>query len=149
LSRLADRAWLALVVAVALAATWRAFAYVSGSLSGADLLEAVLLSGATLLRVVVMLVLATVFWVPISVWVGLRPALAERAQPLAQFLAAFPANVLFPIAVIGILAFHLNPDIWLSLLIIFGSQWYIVFNVVAGAVAFPNDLKEAVSAPVT
>ena len=66
-------------------------------------------------------------------------------QPLAQFLAAFPANVVFPVAVVLILKFSLNPDIWLSFLIIFGTQWYILFNVIAGASAFPNDLKEAVS----
>ena len=82
---------------------------------------------------------------PIAVWIGLRPAVAERVQPAAQFLAAFPANVVFPIAVVGILTFHLDPDIWLSFLIIFGTQWYIVFNVIAGASAFPNDLREAAS----
>jgi len=88
-------------------------------------------------------VLATLFWAPIAIWIGLRPRVAEAVQPAAQFLAAFPANVVFPIAVVGILRFHLNPDIWLSFLIIFGTQWYIVFNVIAGASAFPNDLREA------
>ncbi|MGH6677240.1 MAG: ABC transporter permease subunit, partial [Xanthobacteraceae bacterium] len=68
--------------------------------------------------------------------------LAEKIQPLAQFLAAFPANVLFPIAVVMILRFSLNPDIWLSFLIIFGTQWYILFNVIGGASAFPHELRE-------
>ena len=62
---------------------------------------------------------------------------------MAQFLAAFPANLLFPVAVAVIVKFHLTPDIWLSPLIILGTQWYILFNVIAGASAFPNDLKEA------
>jgi NitT/TauT family transport system permease protein len=93
--------------------------------------------------VVVLIAIASLIWVPIGVWIGLRPAWAERIQPLAQFLAAFPANVLFPFAVIGILAWKLNPDIWLSPLIILGTQWYILFNVIAGASALPNDLKEA------
>jgi NitT/TauT family transport system permease protein len=75
----------------------------------------------------------------------LRPRLAEKIQPLAQFLAAFPANVIFPVAVVAILTLKLNPDIWLSFLIVFGTQWYILFNVIAGAAAFPNDLREAVS----
>ena len=110
-----------------------------------DLLVTMGLTLITMLRVVVLLVLASLVWVPVAVWVGLRPAIAERVQPAAQFLAAFPANVVFPIAVIGILEFHLNPDIWLSALIIFGTQWYIVFNVIAGASAFPNDLREAAS----
>ena len=77
---------------------------------------------------------------------GLRPALAERVQPVAQFLAAFPANVLFPFVVVGIATYHLNPDIWLSPLIVLGTQWYILFNVIAGASVFPSDLSEACDA---
>jgi NitT/TauT family transport system permease protein len=64
-------------------------------------------------------------------------------QPVAQFLAAFPVNLLFGAAVSLVLTFHLNPDIWLSVLIVFGTQWYIVFNTIGGAAAFPNDLREA------
>jgi NitT/TauT family transport system permease protein len=64
-------------------------------------------------------------------------------QPIAQFMAAFPANLMFPVAVVGILRFHLNPEIWLSPLIILGTQWYILFNVIAGTMAFPSDLREA------
>ena len=78
---------------------------------------------------------------PISVWIGLRPRWAEAVQPIAQFLAAFPVNLLFGAAVSLILAFNLNPNIWLSFLIIFGTQWYIVFNTIGGAAAFPNDLR--------
>ena len=73
----------------------------------------------------------------------MRPAVANKVQPFAQFLAAFPANVVFPIAVLLLVAFNLNPNIWLSVLIIFGTQWYILFNVIAGAQAYPSDLKEA------
>jgi NitT/TauT family transport system permease protein len=69
--------------------------------------------------------------------------LAEKIQPLAQFLAAFPANLLFPVFVVAIVRFHGNPDLWLSPLIVLGTQWYILFNVIAGASAFPNDFKEA------
>jgi NitT/TauT family transport system permease protein len=92
---------------------------------------------------VVLIAVASVIWVPISVWIGLRPWAAEKVQPLAQFLAAFPANVLFPIAVVAIVSLHLDPNIWLSPLMVLGTQWYIVFNVIAGASAFPTDLREA------
>jgi len=98
---------------------------------------------ATFIRVVVLIALASLVWVPLGVWIGLRPKLAECVQPLAQFLAAFPANVLFPFAVIAIVATGANPNIWLSPLMVLGTQWYILFNVIAGASAFPTDLREA------
>jgi NitT/TauT family transport system permease protein len=81
--------------------------------------------------------------VPVGVWIGLRPKLAERIQPLAQFLAAFPANLAFPVFVVIIVRYGLNANIWLSPLMILGTQWYILFNVIAGASAFPTDLREA------
>ncbi len=77
---------------------------------------------ATLVRVLVLIAVASVIWVPIGVWVGLRPGLARIVQPVAQFLAAFPANLLFPVAVSAIVAFALNPDIWLSPLMACGSS---------------------------
>lgn len=139
----ADIIWYAALAVLAVWSFWQIVGFVSTELSWADLGQTALLTIITMARVVALIALATLFWVPISVWIGLRPRLAEKAQPLAQFLAAFPANVVFPVAVIGILKWSLNPDIWLSFLIVFGTQWYIVFNVIAGASAFPNDLKEA------
>ncbi len=130
-SRIIDVTWVLVIALVAFYAAWHTVLFVSTTLSWQDLLVTMGLTLITMLRVIVLLVLASIVWVPIAVWVGLRPAVAERVQPAAQFLAAFPANVVFPIAVIGILAFHLDPDIWLSVLIIFGTQWYIVFNVIA------------------
>src|SRR5260221_14024049 len=97
----------------------------------------------TLLRVIVLIALATLIWVPVGVWIGLRPKLAERIQPLAQFLAAFPANLAFPVFVLIIVRYGLNANVWLSPLMILGTQWYILFNVIAGASAFPTDLREA------
>ena len=90
-----------------------------------------------------MIGLASLLWVPIGVWIGLRPRVARIAQPAAQFMAAFPANLLFPVAVYGIVSWKLNADVWLSPLMILGTQWYILFNVIAGASAFPTDLREA------
>ncbi|MBV9221783.1 MAG: ABC transporter permease subunit [Methylobacteriaceae bacterium] len=138
-----DVVWFALILGVAAWSTWLVVAYVGSALGWGDVGEVLWLTILTMVRVVALLALATIIWVPISVWIGLRPRVAEKAQPLAQFLAAFPANVVFPIAVVAILTFHLDPDIWLSFLIIFGTQWYIVFNVIAGASAFPNDMREA------
>ncbi len=142
-SKWLDRLWLCFVVAVALYAVWMIYAYLSQTLTWADLGQSILFTLFTMLRVILLMILASLVWVPVGIWIGLRPSLAEKAQPLAQFLAAFPANVVFPIAVVLILRFKLDPDIWLSFLIVFGTQWYILFNVMAGAMAFPNDLREA------
>ena len=97
------------------------------------------------MRVLVLIALASLIWVPIGVWIGLRPRIADRAQPIVQFLAAFPANLFFPVAVVLILDFSLNPEIWLSPLMILGTQWYILFNVIGGTTALPTELRLAAS----
>ncbi|MHB1203066.1 MAG: ABC transporter permease [Acidithiobacillus sp.] len=101
------------------------------------------LGAVTALRVFLLVLLSALIWVPIGVYIGLNPRLTARLQPLVQFLAAFPANLLFPLVVVLILTFHLNTNIWISPLMILGSQWYILFNVVGAAAALPGDLKEA------
>jgi NitT/TauT family transport system permease protein len=145
LSRVIDILWVACIGLGTVWAGWFIVDYVRQELSWSDFWQSVLYTLFTMVRVVLLMALATLVWVPAGIWIGLRPALAEKVQPLAQFLAAFPANVIFPVAVVLILKFSLNPDIWLSFLIVFGTQWYILFNVIAGASAFPNDLKEAVA----
>jgi NitT/TauT family transport system permease protein len=144
-SRLVDAIWLVALVCVLAWAVWKIAVFVSGELSWGDLREAFVLGLFTLARVAILMVLASLLWVPIGVWLGLRPVWARRAQPLAQFLAAFPANLLFPPVVLFIVYYGLNADIWLTPLMVLGTQWYILFNVVAGAAAFPGDLREAAS----
>jgi len=142
-SRVVDGIWIAVLAALLGWAIWRIITFASGELTPADLGQALLLGLITLARVVVLMVLASLVWVPVGVWLGLRPVWARRAQPVAQFLAAFPANLLFPPVVLFIVHYHLSPDIWLTPLMVLGTQWYILFNVVAGAAAFPGDLREA------
>ena len=141
--RLMDIAWISLIVAGVAYGGWELARYAGTTLSLDDVKTAVTDGAITLLRVVVLIVLASAIWVPIGVAVGLRPKLTARVQPIAQFLAAFPANLLFPLAVFLIVRFHLTPNIWLSPLMILGTQWYILFNVIAGASAFPSDFREA------
>ncbi len=138
-----ERLWQAVVLVSVVAALWLAGRYVFATLRLSDAVAVFGLACITMLRVVVLIALASLVWVPIGVWIGLNPKWAERLQPVAQFLAAFPANVLFPFAVIGIVDWRLSPDIWLSPLMILGTQWYILFNVIAGASAIPTDLREA------
>jgi len=138
-----DIFWYALVVAALAYSFWMLLRFVGPGLSWADVTVVVKDGILTLLRVAVLIGLATLIWVPIGVAVGLQPALTEKVQPIAQFLAAFPANLLFPVAVFLIVRFDLTPNIWLSPLMILGTQWYILFNVIAGASAFPTDFREA------
>ncbi|MFM0492942.1 ABC transporter permease [Paraburkholderia caledonica] len=142
-SRLGDIVWAALVLIGTVYVVYRVFIYVRTGVSLDEVGHVFMLGLITLLRVVLLIAIASVIWVPVGVLIGLRPALAEEIQPLAQFLAAFPANLLFPVFVIVIVRFNLNPDIWLSPLIVLGTQWYILFNVIAGATSYPNDYREA------
>ncbi len=142
-SKLADAVFLTVMGAALLYALYLIVQFVSTSLTWSEVFEAFVLGLLTLVRVVVLMVLATIVWVPIGVWLGLRPVWGRRAQPIAQFLAAFPANLFFPIFVVLIVRGHGNPNIWLTPLMILGTQWYILFNVIAGASAFPGDLQEA------
>lgn len=96
----------------------------------------------TATRVFVLIILCSLLWVPVGVWIGLRPRIAQLAQPIAQILAAFPANLLYPFIVVFIVRYHANPNIWLTPLMILGSQWYILFNVIAGASTIPKDLLQ-------
>lgn len=98
----------------------------------------------TALRVTILIMISSFIWVPVGVWVGLHPRASRWVQPIAQFLAAFPANLLFPIVVIIIIKYHLNINIWTSPLMILGTQWYILFNVIAGTIALPKNLHHAV-----
>jgi NitT/TauT family transport system permease protein len=142
-SRIVDALWIAFIIASTGYAAWRIYAYLSSTLGPSDVVSAIGFGFITLARVIVLIALATLIWVPVGVWIGLRPKLAERIQPLAQFLAAFPANLAFPVFVVIIVRYGLNANVWLSPLMILGTQWYILFNVIAGASAFPTDLREA------
>ena len=144
-SRLVDAIWILIIVAVAAWAAWLTISYIATELNWDEVVHVFVLTFYTFIRVIVLMLLASLVWVPISVWIGLRPRWAEAIQPIAQFLAAFPVNLLFGAAVSLVLAYDLNPNIWLSFLIVFGTQWYIVFNTIGGAAAFPNDLREAVA----
>jgi NitT/TauT family transport system permease protein len=142
-SRTGDFVWYGLVTAGTAWVTWHVVRFAGASFHWADLLDAGLRGMATMVRVMVLIALASAIWTPLGIYIGLRPKLARVIQPVAQFLAAFPANLVFPIAVSLIVAWNLNPNIWLSPLMVLGTQWYILFNVIAGASALPRELKDA------
>ncbi|SAL39498.1 binding-protein-dependent transport system inner membrane protein [Caballeronia udeis] len=142
-SRAGDIAWAIVVLALTAFVVWKVTVFVSAGVTWGEVWHVIWLGLITLFRVMLLIALASVIWVPVGVLIGLRPALAAKIQPIAQFLAAFPANLLFPVFVVVIVKFDLNPDIWLSPLIVLGTQWYILFNVIAGATSYPNDYREA------
>lgn len=108
-----------------------------------DTWHVVELGGFTALRVLATVVIGSLIWVPIGVYVGMRPKIAKFVQPLSQILAAFPANLFFPVFVMCLLYFHLSMNIWSILLMMLGTQWYILFNVIAGASIIPKELRYA------
>ncbi|GAA1914949.1 ABC transporter permease [Streptantibioticus ferralitis] len=134
----------ALAVAV-LYGAWKALGYVRGSVGLGEFGHAFALGAATFGRVALLLVVATVVWVPIGVWIGMNPKVTRFAQPVVQVLASFPANFLFPFATAAFVALGISLNAGSVLLMALGAQWYILFNVIAGASAIPSDLREAMT----
>lgn len=97
----------------------------------------------TLLRIVAMLTISIIIWVPIGVWIGLKKQAPKICLPIIQVLAAFPVNLIYPLMTLLIIKYQLDPEIWVSPLIILGTQWYILFNVIAGTMSIPKELKIA------
>ena len=111
-------------------------------MSSAELRHIVWGAGATFLRVEAVLLLAALWTVPVGVMVGLRPRLSAIAQPIAQIAASVPATALFPIILLVLIRAGGGLGIGSIVLLLLGTQWYILFNVIAGATAIPADLKE-------
>jgi NitT/TauT family transport system permease protein len=112
------------------------------TLSRLELREIFQGAGATFLRVQLTLVLAGLWTIPVGVFIGLRPRLSAIAQPIAQIAASVPATALFPIILLLLIRIGGGLGIASIVLLLLGTQWYILFNVIAGAIAIPTDLKE-------
>jgi NitT/TauT family transport system permease protein len=124
---------------------WQALGYVRATTGLGEFGYAAALGAATFSRVIFLTAVATVVWVPIGVWIGMDPKVTRFAQPIVQVLAGFPANFLFPFATVVFVAWHIPLDFGAVLLMALGAQWYILFNVIAGASAIPSDLREAMT----
>lgn len=135
-----DRFWSALVLLCVFGGGWFLLRFILAELKVSDILHVFLLGAATGTRVIILIILSSLIWIPVGVWIGLRPRIAQRIQPVIQFVAAFPANLFYPLFVIAIVEFHLNVEIWVTPLMILGTQWYILFNVIAGASSIPREL---------
>jgi NitT/TauT family transport system permease protein len=100
---------------------------------------------ATFLRVAAALVLGCLWTIPAGVAIGTRPKLARFAQPLAQIAASLPATALFPVVLLALIKMGGGLGIGSILLMVLGTQWYLLFNVIAGASSIPTELKEVCS----
>ncbi len=116
------------------------------AVSSAELRRIVFGAGATFVRVEAVLLLAALWAVPVGVGVGLRPRLSAIVQPIAQIAASVPATALFPIILLALLRAGGGLGVASIALLLLGTQWYVLFNVIAGATAIPEDLKEVCSA---
>jgi len=133
-----------LVVGVAVVwGAWTAIAYVSRTIGLDQLPHAFWLGAITFARVVVVVVVSTLVWVPVGVKIGLSARLSRFAQPIVQVLASFPANFLFPVAAAFFIATTISLSWGAIVLMALGAQWYILFNTIAGAMSIPSDLREA------
>jgi NitT/TauT family transport system permease protein len=141
--RIGDAVFAAVVAEGLILGTWRMLAYVQHGTGLGEFRHAFLLGLATFARVLVVIVAGTVVWVPVGVWIGMNPKVSRFAQPVVQVLASFPTNFLFPLFTLALIRTHLSIDIGGIALMALGAQWYILFNVIAGASAIPTDLREA------
>ncbi len=133
----------AIITALVFFAVWHLWLFVHTEVGLAEVGHVLLLGVITLIRVLVLISLAALVWVPVGIWIGMNPRVAGRLQAMAQFLAAFPTNLIYPLVVVLLVRWKLNPDVWLSPLMVFGTQWYILFNVIAGASTVPTELRYA------
>jgi NitT/TauT family transport system permease protein len=108
----------------------------------ADLLTTIQSAGATFLRVIAALVIGSAWTIPAGVAIGFNPRLARIAQPLAQIAASVPATALFPVLLLGLISLGGGLNTGSILLMLLGTQWYILFNVIAGAIAIPSEFRE-------
>jgi NitT/TauT family transport system permease protein len=142
--RAGDLAFLVVVGAVLAYGLASMVAFIAGGQQGIGVLgQAFGLGFLTFARVVVVVAVSSVVWVPVGVWIGFNPRVAQFMQPVVQVLASFPANFIFPFAIVVFLDLGISLNFGSILLMALGTQWYILFNVIAGASAVPSDLKEA------
>jgi NitT/TauT family transport system permease protein len=142
--RAADVAFTAVVLAVLGYGLYSMVTYIAAGQQGLAVLGQAFGYGfLTLLRVVVVVLLSSVIWVPVGVWIGFNPRVAQYLQPVVQVFASFPANFIYPFAIVIFLAIGLSLNYGSVVLLALGTQWYVLFNVIAGASSVPSDLKEA------
>jgi NitT/TauT family transport system permease protein len=142
--RAADFAFTAVVIAVLIYGLYSMITYIAAGQQGLGILgRAFGLGFLTLIRVAIVVLVSSLVWVPVGVWIGFNPRVAQYMQPVVQIFASFPANFIYPFVIVVFLDAGVSLNYGSVLLLLLGTQWYVLFNVIAGASAVPSDLKEA------
>ena len=141
--RAGDLVFSTVVVLGVLFGVWEALSYIDRNVGFGQFGTAFGDGALTFLRVIVVLIVSTVIWVPVGVWIGMNPRVSRLAQPIVQVAASFPANFLYPFLMALFIALGIGLDYGGIVLMLMGAQWYILFNVIAGASTIPNDLRES------
>lgn len=137
------RLWDCLVTIALLYCIYEFYIFSEANLTLEEIGHALYLGFVTMLKIGILIIICTIIWVPIGVWIGLRPKARAIVQPFIQFLAAVPAQIFYPFICVIIITYNLNVEIWTTPLMILGTQWYILFNVIAGTGAIPKELRLA------
>lgn len=132
--------WNTLIWASVFIATLFLGKFITEAVSLTEIRHVFYLGAITGFKVIILILISSLIWVPVGIWIGLSPKASYVIQPLIQFFAAFPINLVYPLAVTAIIHFKLNVEIWSTPLMILGTQWYILFNVIAGTNAIPKEL---------
>jgi NitT/TauT family transport system permease protein len=141
--RTGDAVFTTVVVLGVVFGAWEALSYIRRNVGLGQFGTAFGDGALTFARVVVVLIVSTVVWVPVGVWIGMNPRVSRLAQPIVQVVASFPANFLYPFLMALFIALGIGLDWGGIVLMAMGAQWYILFNVIAGASTVPNDLRES------
>ncbi|MEK0306514.1 ABC transporter permease [Bifidobacterium favimelis] len=141
-SKAGDLVWYACIALVCLWGVWQIYDLVISTVGMSEVGRTFLLGFYTFLRVTLLMVVCTLVWVPIGALIGMNPKLSRILQPVVQIFSSFPANFVFPFVTLIFIAWHVDINWGSILLMALGTQWYIVFNVIAGASAIPDDLLE-------
>ncbi|HXP93730.1 MAG TPA: ABC transporter permease subunit [Candidatus Binatia bacterium] len=140
--RIVNQLYLAALIVIVAGLIGLGIHFILTTVGFVEISKVIALGAATLLRVAVLLTLATLVWTPIGVVIGLNPRLTRMLQPVALFCASFPANFIFPFATLAFITYHVNINYGSIILMALGAQWYILFNTIAGAASIPTDLRE-------
>jgi NitT/TauT family transport system permease protein len=136
--------WYSLLTALSIYAFYEIFTSLSKDISFVEAKHSMYLGLITTIRIIITTLITILIWLPISIYIGLRPSLVKIAQPLALLMSSFPANLIFPLCVYLIKKYELDPNIWLSILLIISMQWYLIFNILSGISSIPANLSEVV-----